>query len=248
MLLKKLLLALLLMLLALPIVGCGGGGEDEDSGGSPGVGGKLKDDGEGGDEGGDSGGKPGRGGGGAPPAGPGGPPGDAGGAPGGPGGPGMPGGMGGAPAAAPAGGPVCGVDPAADMDKAIKMIDMGRQFEKLQAYDLAVAAYEDSIRFEPANRARAQQALARARKMRQASLRMPVVRARAATAPPPLAGGGTQGAGGPGGPGMPGGPGGPGELPEMAGMGAPPPGMPPGMGAGSGYQISGAVPTAGLGF
>ena len=49
----------------------------------------------------------------------------------------------------------CGDDPAADLSKAVKSIDMADVFMRIEAYDLALAAYRDALKYEPEAQARA---------------------------------------------------------------------------------------------
>ena len=67
---------------------------------------------------------------------------------------------GGAPASS--GEAPCGVDPAADLSKAVKSIDMADVFMGIEAYDLALAAYRDALKYEPEAQARAKQGIAKA--------------------------------------------------------------------------------------
>jgi hypothetical protein len=145
---------------------------------------------------------------------------------------------GGAPASS--GEAPCGVDPAADLSKAVKSIDMADVFMGIEAYDLALAAYRDALKYEPEAQARAKQGIAKA----SAALKSArVIRSKMPAPPKRVAqmGGGM--------PGMGGDPGMMGMAPGMEGgmMGGPP--ALPAMGVGSGYQLSGpAVPPTAMGF
>lgn len=144
---------------------------------------------------------------------------------------------GGAPASS--GAAPCGDDPAADLSKAVKSIDMADVFMRIEAYDLALAAYRDALKYEPEAQARAKQGVAKA----SAALKSArVIRSKMPAPPKRVAqlGGGTPGLGGAPGMGM--------EPGMEAGMMAGPPAL-PAMGVGSGYQLGGpVVPPTAMGF
>jgi hypothetical protein len=134
------------------------------------------------------------------------------------------------------------VDPAKDLAAATTLLAMGREFMKIEAYDLALAAFQDSAKYEPATVAQAKAGAREAAAKLKASFKTPpplAVGARRPTGQPPGYAGGPEGLPAPGMEGMPPGAetaGGPGPLPDMASGNA-------------GYQVDMTVaPPTAIGF